>query len=176
MVEICPLSIAPSRNDANSSPVSALKVPFCPPVSLPLDGRVSAREVHFAVRERNLEEREVKHANSRAELQGVIALRQLKGSRSGPIRCCIPWSAASRWRRPGCNGPVQIVAARRSGGGWIVALDSQLREPSVLAFACVRAVTRRLKPTRASFTMVGENDMGPAHQAVASQIRTRYCR
>ena len=51
MVEIWPLSIAPSRNDAISSPVSALNVPFWPPVSLAVEGKRSpCGEVHFAVR------------------------------------------------------------------------------------------------------------------------------
>src|ERR1700678_3829490 len=38
VVEICPLSIAPSRKEAISSPVSEASVPFRPPVSDAVDG------------------------------------------------------------------------------------------------------------------------------------------
>ena len=60
MVEIWPLSMEPSRNDANSSPVSALNVPFCPlAAGIGWERSLGAGEVHLAVRERHLEEGEL---------------------------------------------------------------------------------------------------------------------
>ena len=119
VVEIWPLSIAPSRNDANSSPVSVANVPFCP-VLVALDGirGFGAREVHFAVREGHLEEGELDGLDFGAEFERVGALGD------GDVLDEVPNVAVFLGRQPVVGANLAVLpqaelrqAAVQSGGG-----------------------------------------------------------
>ena len=119
VVEIWPLSIAPSRNEAKSSPVSALIRAVHAACIVALDGNASRTgEVHFAVWKRHLKE---------GELMGFTSAPNFNAWRSlgdSHVLDKVPDVAVFLRRQPVVGANLAIVsqaelrkAAIQSGGG-----------------------------------------------------------